>query len=169
MSRYEELAEIARTAQKRRDERNTQVRNYIDTFLAKFAAYSGMPLDRVKLLPWMEEAQVFQANSDEIYGLWQAIHFDEDKEEWGVGVCIILTPPKNLPRRAVTAGLFVKEDDGGYTVRCGSQTYQNVDLNVQTVYEPVFESIFAELKAAFAGTKKNVCGKYGFRIEQANA
>jgi hypothetical protein len=68
----------------------------------------------------------------------------------------------------VTSGLFVKEEDGRYTVRFGSQSYQNADLNVQTVYEPVFESILAELKAAFTGTKKNISGKYGFQIEQTN-
>ncbi len=169
MSRYEELAEIARTAEKRRDERNTQVHNYISALLGKFADYCGMPSDRIKLLPWVEEAQVFQAKTDEIHGLWQSIHFDEDEGEWGVGMCIYLTPPKAFPRRTVTSGLFVKEDDGRYTVRCGTQTYQTVDLNVQTVYEPVFESIFGELKAAFTGTKKNVGGKYGFQIEQANA
>jgi hypothetical protein len=60
MSRYEELVEVARMAEKKRDERNTQVQNFISTFFKKLSDYCGMPLDRLKLMPWVEEEQVFR-------------------------------------------------------------------------------------------------------------
>ena len=165
MSRYEELAEVAKGAEQKLSDRNKRVLKFVAQFLNKFSSYCGIPSDRLKLLPWVEEEQVFQARTDELIGLPQAIHFDEKNDEWGIGVCIILTSSNSFPRRAVTSGLFVKEDDYHYSIRMGALDFKQIDLNVQPQCEDYFESIFKQLKEAFEKPRRNTNGKYGFRIE----
>jgi hypothetical protein len=165
-SRYEHLVQVAKQAEQTWIDRNNRVQNFVGQFLNKFARYCEMPAERLRLLPWIEEAKVFQAKADEVYGITQAIHYDEEMEEWGVGVCILLTAPKSFPRQTVTAGLFIKEKDYTFLVRMGTgRASENIDLNVQSQCESFFDAVLKQLSGAFGESKNGTSEKNGFRIE----
>jgi hypothetical protein len=127
MSPYEEMVETAKTARKNWIRRNDSARQFIGQLLGRFMDYCKMPTDRLKLLPWNEEKQVFEArNAEELFGIPQAVNFNEESDEWRVGISFRLNPPNDFPPLTVAFGMFVTDEDAQYSVRIGPSKSQLV-------------------------------------------
>jgi hypothetical protein len=108
---------------------------------------------------------VFGAKADEVFGIHQAVSYDEESDDWRVGVCLRLNPLNEYPRLTASVGMFVTERDSRYSVRIGTLKPQLVDLNVQSPREVFFNSVVADVKKCFEEPKKARGTGHGFRIE----
>jgi|SRR5665213_289525 len=167
MTHYDEMVQTAKTARKNWIRRNDSAREFIREFLEGFTNYCQMPSDRLKLLPWNEETQVFQAKTDEVFGLHQAVSFNEESDEWRVGICLRLNPLNEIPPLAAVCGMFVTEKDSQYSVRIGEVEPQRVDLNIPSMREKFFASVVADVKKSFEEPMKARATKYGFQVQTA--
>ncbi len=167
MSPHGEMVETAGTSRKIWILRNGLARQLIGQFLGEFEDYCKMPCDFLKLLPWNEEKQAFEAKADEVLGIDQAISFNDGSDEWRVGISFRLNPPNELSPWTVAFGMFVTERDFQYSVRIGNRGSQLVDLDARPKREAFFASVVADIKKSLEEPKEARGAGYGFRVQTA--
>ncbi len=147
MTKYEEMVHAAKDARREWNRRNEAVKDFVNDLLPKFTAYCEIPPEDIGLLPWDEEAQMFQAKPGERHGIPQALSFDEENDEWRIGLVVYLSPSS--------------ADGGLLVVRVANKMQQIVNLSDPFQVTQFFDFLVKTIKESFMEPQKNVCFRQG--------
>lgn len=168
VNRYEDMRGIAIQAQKNWRDRDERVRQFIITLVKGWEDYCNIPPAQIEYLrsdrAADNERRFKRARDGERYDLPLAIVYDEESDEWIVGISMAFSRPGVSPELSVKFGMFVTERQSRFYVRIGPTEPLALDLNVQSQRGEFYASLFEEIRDAFRSDPKPKRKVLGFVV-----
>lgn len=161
MTKYEVLIQAAKDARKEWNRRNEAVKHVVNDLLQKFTAYCEIPIENIGLLPWDEGSQTFQGSAGKIYGMFQALSFDEEQDEWRIGVVVYLSPKNVVPRAYAAFGVFITFEKSIPVMRVADKQIKELDNPFEA--NEFFDFLVKTLRDSFTQSK-SARKRYGFDV-----
>jgi hypothetical protein len=168
MGKYDEMKAVAIQAQKNWRDRNERARQFILTLVTGWKDYCNIPADQIEYLrsdrTAENERRFKRARDGGKYDPLQAIAYDEEEDEWDVGLFIAFSRIGVSPELNVRFGIFVTERQGKFHVRIGSGESRTIDLNIQAQRLGFYENLLDDIKDAFKTDTKPKTKVLGFAL-----
>jgi len=154
MSKYEEMARAAATAQTDWNEHRERCLGYLKFIVNGLMTYAEIPADQVTFLRWNGEAgddrKYSEAVEDDPYTLLDAIALDEGDGYWHLGLRISLLHSGALLPRWVSFVLCAAEQDQKPMVKIGVEGKPiPIDPNDAAQCNAFYETIIEGIKQCF--------------------
>jgi hypothetical protein len=137
-----------------------EARLVLEGVVAGFLQFCQIPVDRIRFMPWDEKLKVFTANQNQILPLSHSVGFNNQSDEWDVGLSISNSNRGEAPRANVAFPIIVKAaDNHKFMVSFGDQTPQLADLNLTSWREAFLRGEKWSLTLSCSVTRHHEDGK----------
>lgn len=171
MSKYDELCQASREAERKGGEYRERCWRDMTAIVTGFVSYCGIPANRVTFLKsngLRGEQRTFSAPKDgERYGLVGATEYDKDDDFWNLGICIDLKPPSVLPSRWISFAFFLTERNQKTVVKLGALGKPHeVETSNSAQCEAFYDEVVDTLKGAMSDPRGKQAKAIGFVASQ---
>jgi hypothetical protein len=168
VNKYAQMRATALQAQKNWRDRDERVRQFIMTLVKGWEDYCEIPFTQIEYLrsdrAADNERRFRRSRDGDRYELPLAIAYDEETDEWSVGISIAFGRPGVSPELSVKFGIFVNERQSKFNVRIGPSEARAIDVNIESQCAEFYAALFEEIMDAFRSDPKPKRKVLGFAL-----